>query len=223
MMLSGKQEAQFARYFKLLVSWNEKINLTAITAEDDVYVKHFYDCLTAGFYYDFSTQNIVDIGAGAGFPSIPLKIMYPDLQVTIIDSLNKRIKFLTELAEELQLVGVSFCHDRAENAGQSATHREKYDVVMARAVARMSVLSELCLPFVRQGGNFIALKGAETVLELKEAEKAIAMVGGKLVQDHQLRLPVEGSERHIVQIKKVKLTPKKYPRKAGIPNKQPIQ
>ncbi|MBM7840976.1 16S rRNA (guanine527-N7)-methyltransferase [Alkalihalobacillus xiaoxiensis] len=223
MTLSATQQEQFNRYFELLVEWNEKMNLTAITAKDDVYLKHFYDSITPSLYYSFTDQNIVDIGAGAGFPSLPLKILFPDLQISIIDSLNKRIGFLTFLAEELGLTNVSFYHDRAETAGQSNFHRESYDLVLARAVARMSVLSELCLPFAKVGGQFIALKGAGTNQELEEANSAIKTLGGELKANDQFLLPIEKSERHIVKIEKIKNTPKKYPRKPGLPNKQPIK
>ncbi|MBU3536192.1 16S rRNA (guanine(527)-N(7))-methyltransferase RsmG [Alkalihalobacillus clausii] len=221
-VLSSTQHEQFKRYFELLVEWNEKMNLTAITEKKDVYLKHFYDSITPSFYYPFTDQKIVDIGAGAGFPSLPLKILYPDLQISIIDSLNKRIGFLTHLANELELTGVSFYHDRAELAGKSKHHREIYDVAIARAVARMSVLSELCLPFVKVGGDFIALKGAGSNEEVAEGKKAIAVLGGELSASHSFQLPIEHSERQIVQIKKAKATPNKYLRKPGVPNKQPI-
>jgi len=221
-ILSSTQKEQFNRYFELLVEWNENINLTAIVSKDDVYLKHFYDSITPSFYFPFTNQSILDIGAGAGFPSLPLKILYPDLQVSIIDSLNKRIGFLTFLADELGLTNVSFYHDRAELAGKSSLHREKYDIVTARAVARMSVLAELCLPFTKVDGSFIALKAAGTNQELNDGEKAIKLLGGQIEHNHFFSLPVEKSDRHIVTIKKIKSTPKKYPRKPGTPNKQPI-
>ncbi|WP_059105089.1 16S rRNA (guanine(527)-N(7))-methyltransferase RsmG [Shouchella shacheensis] len=221
-VLSSTQEEQFKRYFELLVEWNEKMNLTAITDEDDVYLKHFFDSLSASFFYSFSEQRILDVGAGAGFPSLPLKILYPDIHVSIIDSLKKRIGFLRHLADELKLDGVAFYHDRAEIAGKDSAHREQYEVVTARAVARLSVLSELCLPFVKVGGDFIALKGAGTQDELSDGEKAVAMLGGKVSANHSFSLPIEESERHILHIQKIKATPKKYPRKPGIPNKQPL-
>ena len=195
--LSTKQQEQFQLYYKLLVEWNEKMNLTAITEEDDVYLKHFYDSITASFYYDFKAgKRLVDVGAGAGFPSIPLKIIYPDVHVSIVDSLKKRIGFLDHLASELKLEGVSFYHDRAETFGQNPDHREKYDIVTARAVARLSVLSELCLPLAKVKGDFIAMKGAGTVDEVADAKKAISVLGGKLVSDHSFTLPIEESERH---------------------------
>ncbi|WP_100405878.1 16S rRNA (guanine(527)-N(7))-methyltransferase RsmG [Bacillus solitudinis] len=221
--LSSKQINQFQRYYEVLVEWNEKMNLTALTEEDDVYLKHFYDSISASFFYEFkSGQRLIDVGAGAGFPSIPLKILFPDLHVSIVDSLKKRIGFLEHLAAELQLEGVEFFHDRAETFGQNPVQREQYDIATARAVARMSVLTELCLPLVKVGGDFIAMKAAGTVDELKAAKRSIHQLGGKPTSDHSFTLPIEDSERHIVIIKKEKSTPKKYPRKPGTPNKQPL-
>lgn len=222
--LSDKQRGQFARYYQTLVEWNEKINLTALTAEEDVYLKHFYDSITAAFYYDFSRDlHICDVGAGAGFPSIPLKICFPNLKVTIVDSLKKRIGFLNELATKLELTDVHFYHDRAESFGKNANFRESFDVVTARAVARMSVLSELCLPLVKKNGMFIAMKGAQGKEELAHAAKAIDLLGGKVDQTVTFTLPQEDSERSIILIDKKRKTPKKYPRKAGTPNKLPIE
>ncbi len=222
--LSEKQQQQFQTYFHILVEWNDKMNLTAITDQEGVYLKHFYDSLTAAFYHDFSKPlRICDVGAGAGFPSLPLKIAFPHLQVTIVDSLKKRITFLNHLAHELELNDVAFYHDRAENFGKNAKFREGYDLVMARAVARMSVLSELCLPLATKGGHFMAMKGPNLVDEMKEAQAAIQTVGGEVQKIHTLELPEEGSERNIAIVEKRRKTPKKYPRKAGTPNKAPIQ
>ncbi|KMY55911.1 16S rRNA methyltransferase [Bacillus sp. FJAT-27231] len=222
--LSASQLEQFNLYYQLLVEWNEKMNLTAITDEEEVYLKHFYDSLSAAFYFDFSgSPAICDVGAGAGFPSIPLKIAFPDIQVTIVDSLNKRISFLNHLAEQLQLKDVHFYHDRAETFGRLPEHREQYDVVMARAVARMSVLSELCLPLAKVGGVFLAMKAASAQEELKNSHKALTILGGRLREEHSFLLPVEESERTIMVIDKTKATPKKYPRKPGTPNKSPIE
>ncbi|OCA92161.1 16S rRNA (guanine(527)-N(7))-methyltransferase [Bacillus wudalianchiensis] len=218
------QLEQFDLYYQLLVEWNEKMNLTAITDEEEVYLKHFYDSLSAAFYFDFSgSPAICDVGAGAGFPSIPLKIAFPDIQVTIVDSLNKRIGFLNHLADQLQLKDVHFYHDRAETFGRLPDHREQYDVVMARAVARMSVLSELCLPLAKVGGVFLAMKAASAQEELKNSHKALTILGGRLREEHSFLLPVEESERTIMVIDKTKATPKKYPRKPGTPNKSPIE
>lgn len=222
--LSSQQLSQYEQYFHLLVEWNEKMNLTAITDREEVYLKHFYDSVSAAFYYDFSKPlKICDVGAGAGFPSIPIKIAFPNIHVTIVDSLNKRITFLEHLAKELQLDGVSFIHDRAETFGQNKEHREMYDVVTARAVARLSVLSELCLPLVKVGGSFIAMKAAHAKEELEAGKKAISTLGGKLVETYSFTLPIEESERNILIVDKVRATPKKYPRKPGTPNKAPIE
>lgn len=222
--LSSLQLQQFETYYELLVEWNEKMNLTAITEKEDVYLKHFYDSVSAAFYFDFTKPyKICDVGAGAGFPSIPLKICFPNLQVSIVDSLNKRISFLEHLSASLQLTNTTFYHDRAETFAQKADQREQYDIVMARAVARMSVLSELCLPLVKTGGTFIAMKAASAGEEIDIGKKAISAMGGKLDQVHPFLLPEENSERNIIIIQKVKQTPRKYPRKPGTPNKMPIE
>ncbi|MBY0223360.1 MULTISPECIES: 16S rRNA (guanine(527)-N(7))-methyltransferase RsmG [Sporosarcina] len=221
--LSDVQKQQFKRYFEVLVEWNEKMNLTAITDAPSVYLKHFYDSITSSFYVDLSSvESICDVGAGAGFPSIPLKICFPHLQVTIVDSLNKRITFLNHLANELKLEKVAFVHARAEEFGRDPKYREQFDLVTARAVARLSVLSELCIPLAKQGGLFVSMKGAAASEELQDATKAVKLLGAVLQEEHEFLLPVENSERHIFIFKKEKQTPKKYPRKAGVPNKTPI-
>lgn len=222
--LNDEQIQQFRKYFELLVEWNEKMNLTAITDEESVYLKHFYDSISAAFYVDLTEEkNICDVGAGAGFPSIPIKICYPNLSVTIVDSLNKRIGFLQVLAEELQLANVNFVHARAEDFGQEEKYREKFDFVTARAVARLSVLSELCIPLNKVGGQFIAMKGAAAEGELDDAQKALQVLGAKMKEQHSFLLPIEKSERNIFVFDKIKRTPKKYPRKPGTPNKSPIK
>lgn len=222
--LSPVQLDQFETYFKLLVEWNEKVNLTAITEKEEVYLKHFYDSISPSFFVDLSGEKtICDVGAGAGFPSIPLKICFPSLKVSIVDSLNKRITFLKNLTETLGLDHVNLYHDRAETFGKLADQREQYDFVTARAVARLSVLSELCLPLVKVGGQFVALKGAGAEDEMTTGKKAVTILGGKIKEDHHFQLPKEDSDRHIVIINKVKSTPKKYPRKPGTPNKQPLE
>lgn len=222
--LSSQQLSQFDTYYKLLVEWNEKMNLTAITDEEEVYLKHFYDSITASFYVDLNQElSLCDVGAGAGFPSIPLKICFPNLKVTIVDSLNKRITFLQNLANELGLKNMNFVHDRAETFGKNVDYREKFDLVTARAVARLSVLSELCLPLVKEGGMFVPMKAAAASEELEKGKKALQILGGKLEKVHSFSLPLEESERNILIIKKIKSTPKKYPRKPGTPNKQPLE
>lgn len=220
--LTDEQQKQFAIYYETLVEWNEKINLTAVTEKEEVYLKHFFDSITPSFYFDFNkVKSICDVGAGAGFPSIPLKILYPHLEITIVDSLNKRINFLNHLSAELNLTNCHFVHDRAETFGKS-DYRESFDVVTARAVARLSVLSELCLPLVKKGGHFIALKGAQGEIEVEEGLFAISILGGAVVENHPLTLPEEESMRYILDIEKKRQTPKKYPRKPGTPNKEPL-
>ena len=221
--LTDKQIKQFGTYFERLVEWNEKINLTAVTEKEEVYLKHFFDSVTPSFYIDFNEiETICDVGAGAGFPSIPLKIVYPHLQITIVDSLNKRIKFLNELAASLDLDKVNFVHDRAETFGKSQQYRESFDLVTARAVARLSVLSELCLPLVKKGGQFVALKGSQGNEELEDAQFAISVLGGEVKTVNEFTLPLEESMRQIITIDKLRQTPKKYPRKPGTPNKEPL-
>lgn len=222
--LSPTQLDQFSTYFRLLVEWNEKMNLTAITDEEGVYLKHFYDSITAAFYFPFDKElSLCDVGAGAGFPSIPLKICFPQLKVTIVDSLNKRIGFLQHLVNELNLQDVTLYHDRAETFGKRLDLRESFDVVTARAVARLSVLSELCLPLVKENGYFIPMKAASVTEEIDKGKKALTILGGKIEKVHSFQLPIEESERNILIIKKFKTTPKKYPRKPGTPNRTPLE
>ncbi|MDP4161498.1 MAG: 16S rRNA (guanine(527)-N(7))-methyltransferase RsmG [Bacillota bacterium] len=222
--LTAAQLEQYETYYETLVEWNEKMNLTAITDKGEVYLKHFYDSITAAFYFDFTKPlHICDVGAGAGFPSIPIKIAFPHIEVTIVDSLNKRITFLNHLADVLHLDKVHFIHDRAETFGVKPGHREAYEVVTARAVARLSVLSELCLPLVKVGGCFIAMKAANAMEEASAGQKAVTLLGGKVENTFTFSLPIEESERNIMIIRKEKQTPKKYPRKPGTPNKTPIE
>lgn len=220
------QLSQFDAYFKLLVATNEHVNLTTITEKSEVYLKHFYDSITPAFFVSQLRDqpvSICDIGAGAGFPSIPLKILFPQLKVTIVDSLNKRIRFLAELIDKLQLQGVTLVHARAEEFGsRKAANRESFDFVTARAVARLTVLSELCLPLVKVGGRLIAMKAAKAEDEVRDAQKAIHILGGQVVADHAFSLPVLAETRHIIIIQKIKATPKKYPRKPGTPNREPL-
>lgn len=222
-ILTAEQRQQFELYFRLLVEWNEKMNLTAITEEGQVYNKHFYDSVSAAFYFPFQeVQSVADIGGGAGFPSIPLKICFPHLQMTIIDSLNKRITFLQNVCKELALTGLYPVHGRAEEMGQEKAYRESFDLVVARAVARLNVLAEYCLPFACVGGHFVALKGSDISSELNEAKKAIKTLGGKTKKVETFELPEEAGERNIVIMEKVETTPKGYPRKAGMPAKKPL-
>lgn len=221
--LTDRQKEQYERYFELLVEWNEKINLTAITEKDEVYLKHFYDSIAPilqGLIQNHPIR-LLDIGAGAGFPSLPMKILFPELDVTIIDSLNKRINFLHLLAEELDLDGVHFYHGRAEDFAQDKEFRAQFDVVTARAVARMQVLSELTIPYLKVGGRLLALKASNAPEELEEAKNALNLLFSKIEDNLQYELP-NGDPRYITVVEKKKETPNKYPRKAGMPNKRPL-
>lgn len=223
LVLSDEQLAQFETYYELLVEWNEKMNLTGITEKPQVYEKHFYDSITPAFYYDFTkVGSVIDVGSGAGFPGIPLKICFPALELTILDSLNKRLIFLQEVVKQLGLTHVSFVHSRAEDAGRDKKYREQFDIATARAVARMNVLAELCMPFVKPGGSFLVMKGSNVEEELTEGKKAIKVLGGKTEKVETFDLPEEQSERNIVMIRKQQKTPGTYPRKAGTPSKKPI-
>ena len=221
--LTDRQKEQYERYFELLVEWNEKINLTAITEKDEVYLKHFYDSIAPILQGLIENQPIrlLDIGAGAGFPSLPMKILFPELDVTIIDSLNKRINFLQLLAEELGLSGVHFYHGRAEDFAQDKAFRAQFDIVTARAVARMQVLSELTIPYLKVGGRLLALKASNAPEELEEAKNALNLLFSKVEDNLQYELP-NGDPRYITLVEKKKETPNKYPRKAGMPNKRPL-
>lgn len=218
-VLSQKQIQQFKQYFEILVEWNEKMNLTAITDEQGVYLKHFYDSLTIAFDFDFKDQSIVDVGAGAGFPSVPLKIVYPDLKITIVDSLTKRITFLNHLFKELGLQNCQAISARAEDYAKD--NRQKANIVMARAVARLNILDELCLPLVNVDGYFLALKGLKAKEELDEAKKGIELLGGKVEKVIDFTLTNDDHRSNII-IKKVKDTPAKYPRMFGKIKKQPL-
>ena len=221
--VTDRQKEQYERYFELLVEWNEKINLTAITEKDEVYLKHFYDSIAPILQGLIKNKPIrlLDIGAGAGFPSLPMKILFPELDVTIIDSLNKRINFLHLLAEELGLSGVHFYHGRAEDFAQDKAFRAQFDLVTARAVARMQVLSELTIPYLRVGGRLLALKASNAPEELEEAKNALNLLFSKVENNLQYELP-NGDPRYITVVEKKKETPNKYPRKAGLPNKRPL-
>lgn len=226
-ILNSMQIQQFERYFELLIEWNSKINLTAITDKKEVYLKHFYDSILP--LWEFPLENydvkVCDVGAGAGFPSIPMKIIHPELNLTIIDSLNKRINFLESLRYELELESIQLIHSRAEDAGQNPKYRGQFDLVMARAVAQLNVLSEFCLPLLAKGGSFLVLKGGykQTEEELRIAQKAINILGAKIIEVKKTKLPFDEGERTIILMRKTLDTPKKYPRKAGKPAKLPIE
>ena len=223
--LSSKQKEQFATYYNKLIEFNKKVNLTRITDKNEVYLKHFFDSITP--LLEFSDlfkgeKSLCDVGAGAGFPSLPIKILCPDLSITIVDSLGKRLKFLDELVSDLSLDKVTLVHSRAEDAGQNKNLREKFDLVTGRAVARMSVLSEYCLPLAKVDGYLVALKGPKAQDELAEAKNAIEVLGGSVKEVKELTLPDTDDERTLIVVKKVKATPKKYPRQAGTPNRKPL-
>ncbi|MNH88905.1 Ribosomal RNA small subunit methyltransferase G [compost metagenome] len=221
--LNEIQLKQFETYYNELVEWNEKINLTAITERDQVYMKHFYDSLSISFQTSLSSiVSLADIGSGAGFPSIPLKIVFPHLQITIVDSLNKRITFLKQLLEKLGIDDVKCIHGRAEDIARIFAYRDSFDLVTARAVARLSVLNEFCLPFVKNGGTFIAMKGSEVETELEEAAYSLNELRGKIIRVDRMELPVDQSVRHFVHITKTGPTTSKYPRKPGVPLKSPL-
>ena len=223
--LNENQINQFNQYFTSLIETNKKVNLTRITEKDEVYLKHFWDSITPLFTFGSvlkGADTLCDVGAGAGFPSIPLKIMLPELKVTIVDSLGKRLNFLQGLITQLNLKNVTLVHGRAEDVGQNKQYREQFDVVTARAVANMAVLSEYCLPLIKESGNFIALKGPKAEDELKSARKALKVLGGKVIAVKELQLPRSTEERTLILIEKVQATPKKYPRQAGTPHRKPI-
>ncbi|AXX65379.1 16S rRNA (guanine(527)-N(7))-methyltransferase RsmG [Bombilactobacillus bombi] len=222
--LSDQQMAQLQQYFQLLVETNKVMNLTNITEESAVYVKHFYDSLTPMFYDQQLTQavSVADIGTGAGFPGIVLKIANPKLHLTLVDSLNKRLNFLQQVVDQLQLSKVQLVHARAEEFGQQAQYRQQYDYVVARAVANLPVLLELCLPVVKQGGYFIALKGAQAETEMAAAKSALFKLGGQIERVEKLELPQAAGERQLIWIQKIKSTPAKFPRKPGIPARNPL-
>lgn len=221
--LTAQQTEQFVTYFDTLLEWNQKINLTAIEEPVEVAYKHFVDsaCLLR-VVPDLKQKSMIDIGTGAGFPGVPLKIMEPQLDLTLFDSLNKRILFLQELCRKLNLEGVNTIHGRAEEFGIKPDYRGQYDIATARAVARMPVLLEICLPFVKKGGILIALKGPELETELAESSNALKELGGKVADVQKFTLADGAYTRNMAVIEKVKDTPKKYPRKAGTPQKKPL-
>ncbi|MCR5176082.1 MAG: 16S rRNA (guanine(527)-N(7))-methyltransferase RsmG [Anaerovibrio sp.] len=217
------QVHQFDQYYRLLVEWNEKINLTAITEPREVAIKHMIDSVSCWDEKRFkNVQTVIDVGTGAGFPGIPLKIFIPDIKLTLLDSLNKRINFLQTVVDTLQLSSVECIHSRAEEGARNKILRDKFDLAVSRAVARLPVLAEYCLPFVKKNGYFAALKGMKFAEETQEAEKAISILGGKIEDCVEIKLPYLEDRRAVIYIKKEKNTPKAYPRKAGTPDKKPL-
>ena len=221
--LSENQIQQFIRYYEMFVEKNKVMNLTAITEFDEVIEKHFLDSLSLIKVYDLTEEVcVMDMGTGAGFPGIPLKIAFPNLKVTLADSLNKRILFLQEVIDELGLSDIKAIHARAEELGKNKEYREKYDLCVSRAVSNLATLSEYCLPYVKTGGTFISYKSGTVQEEAEEAEKAINILGGQVKDITYFKLPDSEIDRSLVIINKKKSTPGKYPRKAGTPLKEPL-
>lgn len=221
--LTEEQISKLLIYKDLLVEWNKIINLTAIKEEDDILIKHFLDSISCvkGEYIK-NGDKVIDVGTGAGFPGIPLHIYYPDIRLTLLDSLQKRIKFLQEVYRHIKVQNIQFEHGRAEDFGLNIKFREKYDVALARAVAELNILCEYCLPFVKVGGFFVCQKGPGVEEELNNAKKAMEVLGGKFIERIDIKLPFRDFSHNIIIIKKIKQTPTKYPRKAGTPTKNPI-
>ena len=221
--LSDKQIEQFLNYYELLVEWNSFMNLTAITDFDEVILKHFVDSISLCKYISFQHgDTLIDIGTGAGFPGIPIKIICPDCKITLLDSLNKRINFLNTVIEQLHLTDIITIHGRAEDIAKTKENRENYNYAISRAVANLSTLSELCIPFVKQNGYFISYKSEKGNEELLEAKNAIEILGGSVDKQISYQLPDSDLSRNLILIRKRNITPKKYPRKAGIPSKEPL-
>ncbi len=239
--LTAKQDEQFLKYYELLVEWNSFMNLTAITDFDEVMKKHFLDSLSFIHYVkkyygccnNFITNvdmsfisemnfSVIDVGTGAGFPGIPLAILFPSAKFTLMDSLNKRIKFLNEVVAQLGLTNVETVHSRAEDLAHNIKYRDSFDYVISRAVANLSTLTEYCLPFVKPEGNFISYKSEKLSEELKLAEKAIKILGGTVKDQIDFQLPQSDIYRNLLIIEKKQATPKKFPRKAGLPSKEPL-
>ena len=222
-VITPGQREQFERYYELLVERNKVMNLTGITDYDEVNLKHFTDSLTIVRLNDMSKiYSMIDMGTGAGFPGIPIKIVFPHIKTALLDSLNKRLKFLNEVIEELGLKEIETLHGRAEDYAKKQEYRDKFELCVSRAVANLSTLSEYCLPFVKNGGSFVSYKSGESDEEIRQSETAVSILGGKIVKIDKFMLPDTDIGRSLVKINKVKNTPGKYPRKAGVPAKEPL-
>lgn len=220
--ITEKQTEQLIKYARLLQEWNEKMNLTAITDDEGVAVKHFLDSMTALCTGKVGTK-VIDVGTGAGFPGLVLKIMKPEIELTLLDSLNKRINFLKAVAEELELTGIEFIHARAEDGGRNNALRAGFDTVVSRAVANMTTLSEWCIPFLRKNGYFLALKGPLADEELNGARRAVSILGGRVEGVYEADIPFSELHHKIIMVKKERQTPMKFPRKPGIAAKTSIE
>lgn len=227
--LTNEMKEQFSRYYEMLVEWNKVMNLTGITEYEEVYEKHFLDsiCIVKAFsekniFSSDSVKNVIDIGTGAGFPGIPLKIVFPNIEITLLDSLNKRINFLNAVISDLGLSGIHTIHGRAEDYAKNQKFRANYDLCVSRAVANLAVLSEYCIPFLKVGGDFVSYKSGEIEEELDKSEKALSLLGGRIEKVVKFNIPETDIRRSFVIIKKEKNTPGKYPRKAGLPAKEPL-
>ena len=221
---TDKKLLNLKKYREILIEWNKVMNLTGIEEEREVYIKHFLDSISAVTNnYIHDNISLIDVGTGAGFPGMPLKICLESINLTLLDSLNKRINFLQEVANELNLRDIEFIHGRAEDFGKNEEYREKFDVATARAVAGLPILMEFCVPFVRVGGYFICLKGPNANLELEESKVAMEILGIKFIEKIDIKLPDLELNHNILIFQKIKNTPSKYPRKAGKPSKNPIK
>ena len=221
-LLEEKQINQFYTYMELLLEWNEKINLTAITKPEEIILKHFIDSMTIAKYID-KNVTLIDVGTGAGFPGIPLKIIREDVEITLLDSLNKRINFLNEVINQLGLTKIQTIHARVEELGQNKKYREKFDYATSRAVANLSTLAEYLMPLVKLKGACISMKGSNVEEEIQASKKSILVLGGEIEKIEKFQLPKSDIDRNMIVIHKIKPTPQKYPRKPGTPAKDPIK
>ena len=221
-LLNDKQINQFYMFMNLLLEWNEKINLTAITKPEEIILKHFIDSMTISKHIE-KNAKLIDVGTGAGFPGIPLKIIREDIEVTLLDSLNKRINFLKEVIDELELAKIEAIHSRVEEFGKNKKYREVFDCATSRAVANLSTLVEYLIPLVKINGGCISMKGSDVEEEIRQSKKAISILGGKIEKIEKFQLPKSDIDRNVIIIRKVNHTPSKYPRKAGTPAKEPIK